>query len=307
MDEHGEASNSFANDDCPQRTARQVRRPLWRLIKRFRVPSSEYRAGNTQNSDLRPQNSELRTQNSLVTQNTEHLRARYIHRGSVLHSLLMFTCGALLLGTAAVILDPQSLQAVSKPPENLQAAEDRRSEFAKTLAGLIGDCTEVLAIHERSDTPCVDVVLWVDDDLNPGVIDPHEIAIISQSQLFRTITVYSVEGPGKRFQSQQHRVPSAEHRVESTQNSELRTQNSLGTALDRATVSTPQFCDRWRAQPTVEPQVIATGISDMRLERLPGAHGELSVIRLSLRWGADSTDGAGEASALIDTGVRSPK
>jgi len=70
--------------------------------------------------------------------------------------------------------------------------------------------------------------------------------------------------------------------------------------LTPALLSQTSFCDRWRASPQVKAQVIATGISDLEVEMLGPEGDELSLLRLTLRWGGNSADGAQEASVLVN-------
>ncbi|MCI0364873.1 MAG: hypothetical protein L0219_13430 [Phycisphaerales bacterium] len=229
-------------------------------------------------------------------------------RGTVLRSLLMVTCGGTFLAGAAFVLDPLTLQAVSKPPESSQTAPQRRREFVDHLARLIGGCVAVLAVHDRGDTPNSQIVLWVDDRTNPGVIDAPELAIVSQSQLFQTITLYTMTAgsPGRLFESAASTRPIERDAPLSWDitgqyvQSRAETKDTYG--LEEVGQAT--FCDRWRALPSVVPHIIGTGISDMRVERLSKSPAELSPLRILLRWGLDSTDGAWEASTVIDLNPR---
>ena len=66
-------------------------------------------------------------------------------------------------------------------------------------------------------------------------------------------------------------------------------------------IEAPGFIDRWRAMSAVQARVLATSISDMRLEALDATSAPgLSNLRLHLRWSGDSVDGAIEASAMIE-------
>jgi hypothetical protein len=202
--------------------------------------------------------------------------------GATLRSLVLFACGASLLVGAAIVLDPRTIQATPPPNPDAQTRADLRAEFTKTLATLIESCVEVIAIHPRGATPYSEVVLWKNDDSNPGSIDPGEIAVVSHSQLLNAVTVYSLQkGKMGADLAQTH-----------------------GLKLDRATLQQPAFCDRWRALPAVQPRVIGSGISDMTLTAEPDGRERLSHLLLWLRWTTHSTDGATEASALIDVGQR---
>ena len=218
--------------------------------------------------------------------------------GGVLRSLLMFVCGAVLLGGAAIVLEPQALVAVNEPLPT-DRSQQRRDEFAENLAALLGNCIEVLACNNHSPNAQASVVVWDNDDENSGVIDPREIKVISHSPLLRTITVYTLESKAAPADATSKIQPGTVTGVASgapRHPSALR----LTGPLDRAAVSAPVFCDRWRSTPSVEPRTFATGISDMRIDAIGTKDGnELSLLRLTLRWSADSADGPGEAIALI--------
>lgn len=218
--------------------------------------------------------------------------------GGVLRSLLMFVCGAVLLGGAAIVLEPQSLVAVNTP-EPVDRAQQRRDEFAENLAALLSNCVEVLACNNHSPSAQASVVLWASDDENSGVIDPKEIKVISHSPLLRTITVYTLETRTNQSDATNRQAASA---VSGSASGAPRHPLALRLTgpLDRTAVSAPVFCDRWRSTPSVEPRTVATGISDMRIDAIGTKGGnDLSLLRLTLRWSADSADGPGEASALI--------
>lgn len=237
--------------------------------------------------------------------------------GGVLRSMLMFVCGAVVLVGAALMLEPNALQAVgghTLAPAPVHSSQRTHDEFAETLSTLIANCKEILALNNHQPNAQASIVLWVKDDENLGVIDPEEIAVISHSQLLRTVTAYSMEKRGTRSEAASAEAGSSSKPATT---SAIRAQTldrgvvtgtprygrpaalRLGGPLDRTAISAPVFCDRWRATPSVQPKTIGTGISDMRVEPVSGEAADFSVLRLWLRWSADSADGAGEATALI--------
>jgi len=267
------------------------------------------------------------------------------HRiGGVGRSLLMMLCGIGLLCGAAAIFNPSSLQAVTSPfmpdasnPQSTHAT-DNHQEFANTLASLVERCVEVLAVHDRGRTPYSEIVLWVDDRANPGIIDQDELAVISHSQLFRTVAVYSINSCGLEAadaapsSKTDHTTPTTQRLMGSSNSSRAAAAgNATGageagsggsvtgarrTALsaidlnNRQALRQSSFCDTWRGLSQVKQCVIATGVSDLRLEPVSegggvdGGDGELSHLRISLTWSADSVDGAGEAGALVNLSAR---
>jgi hypothetical protein len=258
--------------------------------------------------------------------------------GATLRSLVLFTCGAVFLGASAMILDPTTLLAGSRPlRDDAAALELRRRDFLNALAALVSDCTEILAVHQRGPTPYAEIVLWVNDIANPGVIDPQEIAVISHSQPLHAVTIYSL--PGTDFwaavsdanqysgsnRSEKRLLIEAENSVSMPRPANQKV--SIGP-ISRQVLTQPAFCDRWRALSAVVPRTIAAGISDMRIVQEPPAPplgpagdnandagtrgegvarggvgvggGELSVFRILLTWTNDSADARKEASAVVD-------
>jgi hypothetical protein len=256
------------------------------------------------------------------------IRARWLmpaslsRRGGVARSLLMMLCGIGLLGGSAAIFNPSSLLAVTGPLMPGAGLDHRTSmagnhqEFANTLAGLVERCVEVIAVHDRGKTPYSEVVLWVEDRVNPGVIDQDELAVISHSQLFRTVAVYGLNSCGTGdidsapMANLDHTKPTTRYLAGGTGGggSVTGARRSTLSAIDlnnRQALGESSFCDTWRGLSQVKPCVIATGVSDLRLATTQDSNGELSHLRISLTWSADSVDGAGEAGALVKLSARS--
>lgn len=231
--------------------------------------------------------------------------------GGVLRSLLMVVCGVVGLGAAALLLEPQALMAVARPPQPTTNSQRAHDEFAATLASLINDGVEVLAITNHSPESAASIVVWMNDSDNLGVIDPSEIAVISHSQLLRTVTVYTLDKHGSKSAetasggSPQSPLTGLQSQVSGAQPSGSRPVRLSGP-LDRIAVSAPVFCERWRATPSVQPRAIATGLSDMRVESTGEQESGSHVLRLRLRWSPDSADGAGEAVALFRSAAPAP-
>lgn len=210
--------------------------------------------------------------------------------GAVIKSLLTTLCGAALLMTAADVLDPATLQAESTIAPRPALPRDAHQEFVRSLSSLVGQSHSVLAIKPRQDDRGAQLVLWLEDTHDLGQVDADELALIRHSPLFQTITLYTV----------------SRHAVD------LRP-----AELDPAS---PAFLDRWRSMSAVQARVIATGISDMRVEAIserPSALSDqrltsdrrpliappnLSHLRVHLTWSSDHADVADEATAVISVG-----
>jgi hypothetical protein len=274
---------------------------------------------------LRAAHSESRTTNN------EQRSLFRLPRG--VRQLIIFAFAAAALWAANVIQSPTAMMAQTAgagrafgrgPSESVRL---KRQEFVNHLATLIGQSVEVLAVHTRDNTPYTEIVLWLRDDANPGVIDPDELVVVSHSRLFETVTKYALPtsitdelatipaGPAEssivnRQSSIAGPRPGAAAGPGAIGGQGLRLPQASVAAnmmLDRALASQPGFCDRWRGSPQVLPHVLATGLSDLIVEPCgssrPGDADELSVVRLSLRWAGDSSDGAQDMSVLVE-GIR---
>jgi hypothetical protein len=239
---------------------------------------------------------------------------RRISIACIIRQGVILGCAFSLLWLGNVINSPSSTRARAGFDSSAQARTMLHREFMDTLARLIGQSVEVLAVHDHSNTPYAEIVLWQHDTNNPGVIDIDELAVISHSRLFKTMTVYTAQPES-----------SAEHVDHSTaQSADLKPQvaprpgaaagrNALrgeglrlpmasvgaNMMLDRAAVSDSGFCDRWRASPQVLPRVLGTELSDFMVEPAGPSGEELSTLRLTLTWAADSSDEAQDMSVLV--------
>ncbi len=204
-----------------------------------------------------------------------------LRRGGTLSGLLATLSIVGALSVTTVVIAPKYLMGrVVPPPSVVTARAPAHQELTNALAALIGRSAGVLAIHPRGATPYVELLLWLQDDEDPGELDEGELALISHSRVLRTVTVYRLAAGED---------PSA-------------------LPLSAARLAGSDFCDRWRADPRVEPVVLATGVSDLEVERLqplrPLEAGDGHPLRIGLTWASDSADGPDEASALVDALMR---
>lgn len=280
------------------------------------------------------------TRTTDVPQLSNRLIRRERRLGRTLRSLFMLLCAGGCLGGAAMLLDPQSLLARPPVVAMQREANPIHAAFASSIAALISDSHEVLAVHERGLPASVRVVLWTNDRINPGQIDASEVAVLVHNRVFQTITMYTLAdealGPEKRSdfegsgraghsgaggsvgsvtsESAFSAMPVAGGKLrnfavvystDATAGAGRLTRGEwLKRGLSRATVCDPVFCDRWQALTQVRADVIGSGISDMRIDRLGESEDDLSRLWLTLKWDADSVDGFGEAAALIDSAAR---
>ncbi|UCD74980.1 MAG: hypothetical protein JSV91_14480 [Phycisphaerales bacterium] len=196
-------------------------------------------------------------------------------RGGTITGLLVTISLIGALAAGAAVFSPGLLRASPEDSGEIRAKDPAHQEMADALATLIGRSHAVLAVHDRGATPYLETVLWLNDRTNPGRIDPEELAILSHSEVLWTIFYYELESSAGEGDAE-------------------------AEALEPAEVGKPAFCGRWRSRPDVVPRVIATGISDLRLEvKNPAADGH-ALLRISLTWRSDSADGPDEASVLAD-------
>ncbi len=213
---------------------------------------------------------------------TVHRRGQRWRRGGTLAGLLITLSLVGALSVTAVVVAPRYLAA--GPPRRMQpqvqaARADAHQEQIDALAALIGRSAGVLAIQQRGPTPYLEMVLWLQDDDSEGIqdqADESELAVLSHSQVLRTITIY--------------RLADGE---EAAAEGQWDPRQPAGAA----------FCDRWRADPRVGSMVLIAGVSDMRVEPLEPPQEGSQRLRIELTWASDSADGADEASVLVDAVV----
>jgi hypothetical protein len=238
-------------------------------------------------------------------------------RGHVLPKLLTIIVVGGAIWAYKFTAAPASLMARIKSNAPSPKTDESHRQFLESLGRLIEQSKQVLAVHDRGATPYIEIVLWKEDQIHPGVIDPFEVALISQSLVTQSITVYSTtpetladsparaSTPKGRPRSNASNVATSEHSAVHSgssagagagalppgQVSSSRSQSITQTALNPTLLAQSSFCDRWRASPQVRAQVIATGISDLSIQTLGPEPDELSLLRLTLRWAGNSADG----------------
>jgi hypothetical protein len=196
------------------------------------------------------------------------------------------------LGVTAVVTGPRLLSAGDDKPVAVLPREPAHQETLEALQALIGRSRGVLAIHDRGQTPFVELVLWLEDIRNKGSLDLDEVFVITHSEILWTMTGYS--RPGGDGGGDGH---VASDPAPSTGANALETNPVLDRSitLDPTLFADRDFCVAWRTADGVQPRVLASGISGFRCE--PEGPG---LLRISLTWPSDSVDGPDRASVCVD-------
>ena len=206
--------------------------------------------------------------------------ARRPRRGGTTGGLLvtLSLLGA-LAATAAVVTPAWLLASPNPAPQTVTARAPAHQEVIELLGSLISRSREVLAVHPRGADPYLEIVLWLEDGENRGRVDPDEIAVITHSEVMRTITYFGLEEEGADAEGGEH-------------------------AVDASDIRRRAFCAAWRSRPDVPPRVLATGIATMEVQAVPRSAEGRRLLRISLTWPADLADGPDEASVLLDVLMR---
>lgn len=204
-------------------------------------------------------------------------------RGGTTGGLLVTLSLLGALAATAAVITPAYLSASG--PEGAEAVTARmpaHHQMIELLGSLISRSREVLAVHQRGPGPYLEIVLWLDDADNPGLIDPDEVAVITHSEVLRTISYFALPGPEE----------------------EAEPEEGLCWDTSASDIRTLAFCAAWRSRPDVRQRVLGTGIAAMDVQRLPPQEGGRTLLCISLTWTSDLADGPDEASVLLDVLMR---
>lgn len=194
-------------------------------------------------------------------------------RGIAISNLLLTLLSFSVLATVAMVVTPRYLSAHHLGQARV-ARNNGHQLVIEGMARLMGGSQAVLAVHPRGNSPFVEVVLWLEDSTNPGVVDRHELVVVGHSRVLRTLTAYQMVSAGEAQQT--------------------------CWLPEDAALQTRTFCDQWRADGSVRPRVIGTGISDMLVERIGESGINQARYAITLTWAEDSADGPDEATLIVD-------
>lgn len=174
----------------------------------------------------------------------------------------------------AAVIAPIALRAAEGPeaPAEVAALDPEHDRVADLIAGAIERSRAVVAVHPRGATSFVEVVLWISDERNPGLVDASECVVLSHSRLLRTIVLHEPGADG-----------------------------------DRAAIyapDDPQFCTARREDPDARRRILATGVRELAVEPEGRDEAGRSMLRIALTWAGDSADSGDEATRLVAARLR---
>jgi hypothetical protein len=211
---------------------------------------------------------------------------RRARRGGTTGGLLLtFALFGTLAATAAVVTPAYLSASGPERPAPVAARMPAHQQMIELLGSLVSRSKEVLAVHQRGASPYLEIVLWLDDADNPGRIDPAEVAVITHSEILRTISYFALPDSGEEAE-----------KAESNR--------GAGGNVATSDIRAQAFCSAWRSRPDVRQRVLGAGIIAMEVQPLPRPEGGRSLMCISLTWASDLADGPDEASVLLDVLMR---
>lgn len=196
------------------------------------------------------------------------------------------TLTALVLGAASGLVGPSSIFARSGGREG-QSVEPARRQLVDQLGELVATSDAVLLVSENPRAPVVDLVLWRNDERDPGRVNPEEIIVLSHSRTLRTITLYRLDYR-RRNSPHQRDVPLGYERA-----------TFPPDFLPPASLRQADFCDRWRSSAQVNGVVLATDVRELALESPHTPTGQDAKLRIRLTWASDSVDTPDSATTVV--------
>ena len=196
-------------------------------------------------------------------------------------ALTLLLVGGLV--ATAVIVAPRPVEAgggesVARDPAHQQTMD--------LLTQLIASSRGVIAVRPRGATPYVDLLLWLEDEDVPGVLQLDELGLISHSEVMQAATFVTLGGELAAITDETWRLLP-------------RGRRSAGAKVTPEDILAPSFCSRWRSFEHGATRVIARGLSDMEFAWVTDGETDAPRLRISLTWDVDSVDGPDKASTLV--------
>ncbi|MCP3905015.1 MAG: hypothetical protein GY715_15435 [Planctomycetes bacterium] len=206
-------------------------------------------------------------------------RWRRRRRGATSTGIVGTMCVTGALAATAFVARPAWLHASAEPvPDVVPARVEAHRDLMDLLGSFLSRSHAVLAVHARGRTPYLEIVVWLEDATNLGHPDPGEIAVISHSEVLETIVYHALDPEADADPDASATIPGA---------------------------PSPDFCRAWRERTDVTRRLLATGVTRVQVEPT-GRRDDRARLRISLTWGAQSTDGADKGSMLLDVIMDAP-
>jgi hypothetical protein len=203
--------------------------------------------------------------------------------------------GGTTLGVVATlsIIGGLALTAFVFSPGTIFGSEDERTDaivardpehraVVEGLTALLGRSHEIVAVRDRTVSPLLEVVVWLDDAHNPGIVDVDEVALLCHSETLQTIALHMLEEDDDEDQGEEPPDTAAP------------------APLSRSDIEDTRFGAAWRSRRDVSRRVVAAGVSDLAVETVVDIEAGRQMLRISFTWAPETTDGADEATALVD-------
>lgn len=72
----------------------------------------------------------------------------------------------------------------------------------------------------------------------------------------------------------------------------------------RGEIQRREFCNMWRRDPAVVPRLIASDVSDLRVQLMPATGQDRATMRIGLTWTEETSDEIEEAHVLVEVNAR---
>ncbi|MCA9295214.1 MAG: hypothetical protein KC983_01830 [Phycisphaerales bacterium] len=190
--------------------------------------------------------------------------------------------GGVVVG-AGVVVTPRFINAsTAGAGEAVTARVPEHQALLDQFASVLARSHAVLGVHPATDSPMLDIGLWIDDQSGDGVVNTTEFAVISWSRSLQALTY--------------HTMPSLDVL---SKGDPLRRPDELKRG-DR------EACRAMRQHPEATTQLLARGLSDVSIEMVessPSDHTGMGRLRITLTWRGNSVDGEDKASTVVDVSL----
>ena len=131
----------------------------------------------------------------------------------------------------------------------------------------------MLAVRTRDECPFEELLLWMDDEKEPGLVNHDELALVRYSAVSQVITFIGCASP---------RPP--------------------GPALLPSMIDDRTFWIEWASKPGTRTRVIARSISDLRFTVMSTTNQRIRL-QIALTWTSESADRPDKATTIVHATV----